>query len=111
MDINKGDNRKTVPVSSSQAESIGVFGLGFIAQNEKLLARFLSMTGIEAGMIRQAAAEPGFLAGVLGFIIAHEPTLLEFCEQSGFAPQDVERAVSALPGGQAGEPPHVWDQP
>ena len=32
--------------------------------------------------------EPGFLAGVLQFILAHEPTLLRFAEEAGIAPGD-----------------------
>lgn len=93
---------RDVNVEQAQAESIAIAALGFIAGDEKLLPRFLSLTGIEAAQVRDAAREPGFMAGVLQFILAHEPTLLAFSQQSGIAPQDVARARAALPLGDDG---------
>jgi hypothetical protein len=63
------------------------------------MPRFLAMSGIEAGEIRRAAAEPGFLAGVLSFLLAHEPSLMAFCEATGTNPPAVALALRALPGG------------
>ncbi|WP_299935410.1 DUF3572 domain-containing protein [uncultured Nitratireductor sp.] len=82
-----------------EAETIAVSALAFIAADGELLPHFLSLTGIEAHQIRAAAAEPGFLAGVLQFVLAHEPTVLRFCEESGIAPERVARAPAALPHG------------
>lgn len=81
------------------AEAIAVRALGFVAGDPELLPRFLAITGIEAGSIRRAAAEPGFLAGVLQFILAHEPTLMRFSEETGTPPADVGKALAALPQG------------
>jgi hypothetical protein len=81
------------------AEALAIQALGFVAADPDLLPRFLAITGIEAGSIRQAAREPGFLAGVLQFILAHEPTLLRFSEESGIPPQNVSSALRALPFG------------
>lgn len=81
------------------AEALAIGALGFIAGDPELLPRFLAITGIEAGAIRQAAREPGFLAGVLQFILAHEPTLLRFAEETGAAPAAVGAALRALPTG------------
>ena len=41
----------------------------------------------------------GFLAGVLQFVLAHQPTLLAFCEASGSDPAAVTAALRALPFG------------
>jgi hypothetical protein len=79
------------------AEAVAIEALAFVANDPALLPRFLSMTGIEASAIRRAAMEPGFLAGVLDFIIAHEPTLMQFSEASGIAPQAVANARRGLP--------------
>lgn len=84
------------------AEQIGVEGLTFIASDPQLLQRFLAITGIEAADIRRAAATPGFLAGVLQFITAHEPTLMQFAEASGRDPASVTKALAALPFGDGG---------
>ena len=86
--------------SRANAEEIAVEALAFIASDEKLLPRFLAITGIEASDIRRAAATPGFLAGVLQFIAAHEPTLLQFAEASGRDPASVTKALGELPFGQ-----------
>lgn len=90
--------------SSNEAEDIAIQALAYIAADPVLLPRFLSLTGITITDIRSAAEEPGFLGGVLGFVLAHEPTLLEFSAQSGIAPERVARAARLLPGG-----PDDWD--
>jgi hypothetical protein len=82
-----------------EAEAIAVSALGFVAADPELLSRFLAITGIEAQAIRRAAAEPGFLAGVLQFIMAHEPTVVRFCEETGTPPESVSTALKALPLG------------
>ena len=89
------DNRQ----DRENAEALAIRALGFVAADPELLPRFLAITGIEAGAIRQAASEPGFLAGVLQFIAAHEPTLMRFSEETGVPPQQVSAALRALPFG------------
>lgn len=81
------------------AEEIAVAALGFIAADPELLSRFLALTGIEPHAIRRAAEEPGFLAGVLHFIVAHEPTLFAFAESTGSKPEAVHQAMRQLPQG------------
>ena len=88
------DNQKR-----EDAEELAIRALGFVAADPELLPRFLAISGIEAGSIRQAAREPGFLAGVLHFIVAHEPTLMRFSEETGIPPQQVSAALRALPFG------------
>lgn len=79
---------------------VAIQALAFIANDPDLLRRFLAVTGIKAEDIREAAGKPGFLAGVLQFILAHEPTLLAFSDASGIPPQEVTAAHRALPFGQ-----------
>jgi hypothetical protein len=81
------------------AEALAIQALGFVAADPELLPRFLAISGIEAQSIRQAAREPGFLAGVLQFIAAHEPTLMRFSEETGIPPQQVTAALRELPFG------------
>lgn len=81
---------------------MAVAALGFVAADPVLLPRFLALTGIEAAQIRRAAEEPGFLAGVLRFVLAHEPTLAAFCEASDTDPALVSAALRALPFGDDG---------
>lgn len=90
-------------MNREDAEMVAVRALSFVAADPELLPRFLSLSGIDAGAVRAAAREPGFLAGVLRFIADHEPTLLKFAEESGVAPQDAVEALRLLPFGAQGE--------
>lgn len=90
---------KSMTRDTSSAESIAINGLAFVASDPELLNRFLSITGIDAAQIRQAASEPGFLVGVLDFILAHEPTLIAFGEAAGIDPASVSKARNQLPTG------------
>jgi hypothetical protein len=87
-------------MNQNDAEQIAVAALAHIASSETLLPRFLALTGIEARQIRHAASEPGFLAGVLHFISANEPTLTAFASEAGIKPEQIEKARRALPGGE-----------
>ena len=81
------------------AEALAIQALAFVAGDAELLPRFLAISGIQAGDIRAAAREPGFLAGVLQFILAHEPTLMRFASETGADPSRVAAACRALPFG------------
>jgi hypothetical protein len=83
------------------AEETAIAVLVWLAGEPELMGRFLALTGLEADNLRDAAREPGFLAGVLGFLMNHEPTLMDFCAASGTKPESVARAFQALGG--AGE--------
>jgi len=80
-DKSSGGGRPVV-VSDDDAQSMAITILGWITGRPDLMSRFMALTGVDGGSIRQAAAEPGFLAGVTGFLMAHEPTLLAFCEEN-----------------------------
>ena len=86
-------------MNGAAAEAIAIHALSFLANDPKLLDRFLRMTGIEVDSIRAATSQPGFFAGLLDFLIAHEPTLLEFTAAADLLPEDVLAARHAL-GGQ-----------
>lgn len=85
--------------TSEDAEAMGIAALGFIASDSELMGRFLAVSGIDPSAIRKAAGEPGFLAGVLDFVLAHEPTLLRFAEEAGRNPASVLAARRSLPAG------------
>jgi uncharacterized protein DUF3572 len=93
---------KDTGLSRESAEKLAISALGFLAQDEERLGQFLSATGIGPDMIRRAAADPSFLAGVLEHVGSDEALLLAVAEHAGVRPQDVERAQVAL-GGQRWE--------
>jgi hypothetical protein len=85
--------------AAEEAEAVAIRALAFIANDAELLPRFLAISGIEASGIRRAAREPGFLVGVLDFLLAHEPSLLRFATESRIDPAGVAAARRALPQG------------
>ena len=92
--------RKVGSVDPEQAERLALEALAYLAGEPELLPRFLALSGIEAAAIRQAAAEPGFLAGVLAFFTAHEPSLQKLAEATGHKPEEFASAAAALPNGE-----------
>ena len=89
---------KAASISRDGAESLAVEALGFLAEDPERLGQFLAASGIGPEMIRSAAADPGFLAGVLDFIASDEPRLLAFAQHVGIDPRTVERAQVLLGG-------------
>jgi hypothetical protein len=80
------------------AEMLAVQALGFIAEEPQSLSRFLDTSGIAADRVRAAAAEPGFLAGVLEYMLADETLLRAFAGRAGIDPAEVASASRALGG-------------
>lgn len=72
-----------------QAEETAAAVLGWMAGEPDMLQRFLALSGVAPDQIRSAIADPGFLAGMIDFIMGHEPTLLAFCEATGTKPETV----------------------
>lgn len=86
-------------MNQDAAELLAISGLNFIATDPKLFSRFSGISGIEVHQLRDAAQETGFLAGVLHFIMAHEPTLIAFSQAENIDPSQLRKAMNALPGG------------
>ena len=77
-------------------EALAVRALGYLAADGDRLGRFLALTGIAPADIRAAAAQPGFLAGVLDYLLADEALLLAFGADSGIAPEAIGDARRRL---------------
>jgi hypothetical protein len=80
------------------AASLAVVALGYLAVNAEHLERFLALTGIGPDEIRKAAAEPGFLAGVLDYVAGDEALLRAVAAHAGVAPEELDRARQVLSG-------------
>ncbi|RYC17622.1 DUF3572 domain-containing protein [Ciceribacter ferrooxidans] len=73
-------------------EETAIAVLTWLAGEPEMLGRFLALSGTRADQLRQAINDPGFLAGMLDFLMGHEPTLIAFCDASGIAPETVVKA-------------------
>jgi hypothetical protein len=93
--MNKASRR-----SREAAEALAIQALNFLATEPERLSRFLALSGLEAQSIRTAAAESGFLAGVLAHLGEDEPLLVAFAAEAGVTPADVDQARRTLAGGE-----------
>jgi hypothetical protein len=83
-------------LTQEAAEGLAIQALTFIAGDGERLGRFLAITGIGPAEIRSAAAEPGFLAGILDYIASDERLLTEFAAAARVNPADLGHAQTAL---------------
>lgn len=72
--------------------------LAWLAAEPEQMGRFLALSGLRADQLRSAAGDPGFLAGVIDFVMGHEPTLMAFCATTAAKPEAVAAAAYVLSG-------------
>jgi hypothetical protein len=91
--------QKTVrqkPLTRLDAEALALSALEFLASDGERIGRFLALSGLDPGSLRKAAAEPGFLPGVLDHLAGDEALLLAFAEEAGIAPERIQEARHLL---------------
>lgn len=85
-----------------RAEIIAINGLSFIASDEKYLAIYLNLSGLDMNTLRDNVSNPSkmaeALAGILDFLMNNENFLLEFAETYEIEPHDISRARQHFPG-------------
>jgi hypothetical protein len=78
--------------TTAQAEAVALRAFNYLASDAALIGDFLAQSGLGPDTIRSAAREPGFLAGVLAFVVEDENRLIAFSDATGDRPEDVMRA-------------------
>ncbi|MGL4526453.1 MAG: DUF3572 domain-containing protein [Aestuariivirga sp.] len=78
------------------AEHLATAALLFLAEDEERLGGFLATSGIDPATIREVAAEPAFLAGVLSYLMQDESLLLAFSANRGLPPALIAEAHQTL---------------
>ena len=87
---------KQPPMTRAYAEDLAIAALTFIAQDAERLQRFLALSGLSPLDIREAAADPGFLAGVIDHVSNDEALLVAFAADAGVDPAVVASARRLL---------------
>jgi hypothetical protein len=87
---------KPAKLTRALAEDMAVAALTFIAQDGERLGRFLTLSGLEPGRLREAAAEPSFLVGVLDYLSGDEALLLAFAANFQIEPTAIATAQRLL---------------
>ncbi|MCC7347833.1 MAG: DUF3572 domain-containing protein [Variibacter sp.] len=90
--------RRSPSIDPKVAESLAIQALTFLVEEPERMARFLALTGIDPGQIRQLAQEPGFLAAVLRHLREDEGLLRAFADREGLDPATVGKAAAVLAG-------------
>ena len=83
---------------SPPAEVLALEILGFLAESQDALDRFVAESGVAVGDVRSRANMPDFLAAVMDFLLAHEELAREFCLSRGLSAETLHRARRRLPG-------------
>lgn len=84
--------------STTEASTIALNLIAYIASNEKTLERFLGLSGILLHDLQSSAASPEFQGFVLDYALQDESLIIEFAESCGMKPETIQRARFALPG-------------
>ena len=88
--------KKPVKNPREVAEIVAVQALSFIAGDPERLGLFLAETGIGPETLRNAAADPRFLASVLDFVMRDDATVKAFANVSQLHPTNIAAAHQAL---------------
>lgn len=80
------------------AEILAINALGFLASDSERLGRFLAVSGIGPAALKDSAANPHLLAGVMDYLLADESLLFLFTESQGLGADEPQKARRALPG-------------
>ena len=83
---------------SSEAETLALKVLAFLAGEDEALGRFLTLSGIHPQDLRERAADPLLLAAVLDFLLGDDELLTAFAQREGLDSKVVHQARRALPG-------------
>ena len=83
---------------SSEAETLALKVLAFLAGEDEALGRFLSLSGIRPEDLRARVDDPLLLAAVLDFLLGDDALLTAFAQGEGIDPKIVHLARRALPG-------------
>ena len=78
------------------AEIVAIQALSFVANDPERLGAFLAESGIGPDTLRNAAADPQFLASVLDFVMRDDATVKAFASASQLHPTNIAAAHQAL---------------
>ncbi len=83
-------------VTREQAENVAVAAFSFITGDEERLSRFLAVSGLRPDTIRDAASSPGFLSGILDYVVSDEPLLIALAQELDAKPEHIALAHQTL---------------
>jgi hypothetical protein len=88
--------RKSTRTPREVAEIVAIQALSFVAGDPERLGAFLAESGIGPDTLRNAAADPRFLAHVLEFVMRDDATVKAFASVSQLHPTTIAAVHQAL---------------
>lgn len=79
-------------------ELLSIKALTFLAEREDILDLFVSSCGISLEELYEYADQPEAWAAILDFFLSADELITDFCDSTGYRPQDLWRARNDLPG-------------
>jgi len=83
-------------ITPEKAEILALEALAWLAGQPDGIARFLTLSGLEAADLRRAAGDRYLLGSLLDFLLANEPLLLEFCQDGSISSKAIHMARHML---------------
>ena len=83
----------------SDAETLALKGLSWLAGDPETLVRFLEISGLVPNDLRGRAGDPELLAAVMDFLLADDALMSAFCVSEGIDAPLAHKARALLPGG------------
>ena len=95
--------RSRIRFGRSEAETLAVQVLTYLAADESRLTCFFALTGLDPSTIRAAAESPGFLSAVLDHVTGDEALLVNLAKTIGVEPERIMVAQELLAPSDLGE--------
>jgi hypothetical protein len=79
------------------AEMVALKAVAWIAADDDVLSRFVSLTGCGADELRSRISEPAFLGAILDFMLGDDSLVIAFTEREVMTPETPMLARVKLP--------------
>lgn len=92
----QNERPRSKAMNQETAREVAIEALSFLAGEPEELDRFLQLSGLSPDRLREAAREPGFLVGVLDYVLGGDRSLEAFQAARGVSPETVAAARMSL---------------
>ncbi len=82
-------------------EALALNAVAFIIDDEQLISRFLSVSGLSPNDMRKNLQRPETMAAIVDFLLEDEQALVQFCQDYNLPPEKIWQARLKLPGSPA----------
>lgn len=85
-------------MTASQAETLALRAIAFIASNDDAIPRFLAQTGVDFSEMKERLGDPEVLAAAFDFLMNDESLARTFAIEENLTPEKMHAAHHLLAG-------------